>query len=201
MTEAKSNLHGVGRPRSDQARLAVLESALKLVNERPPAEVTIKLIASEAGVGRQTIYRWWRNRGEIVLEALREISRQRVGRVQTDQLRDAIFRFVGDTVRQAANVRSALAVIVIDAQQDADFLKQFRSEFVEVRRNAFLELFQSDPASSRLSEKDKQFLADLVYGPLWYRLLVRHAPLDAAFAKQLAESALEWHAHRTSSIS
>jgi AcrR family transcriptional regulator len=59
----------LGRPRSEAARLAVLHAVDDLLVEVGYAEMTMKGIAERAGVGRQTVYRWWSNKAEILLEA------------------------------------------------------------------------------------------------------------------------------------
>jgi AcrR family transcriptional regulator len=59
----------VGRPRSETARQAVLEAVDDLLVEVGYAGVTMKGIAERAGVGRQTVYRWWSTTAEILLEA------------------------------------------------------------------------------------------------------------------------------------
>jgi AcrR family transcriptional regulator len=58
-----------GRPRSEHARQAVLEAADDLLVEVGYAAMTMKGIAERAGVGRQTVYRWWTNKAEVLLEA------------------------------------------------------------------------------------------------------------------------------------
>jgi AcrR family transcriptional regulator len=59
----------VGRPRSEQARDAVLHAADDLLEEVGYAALTVKGIAERAGVGRQTVYRWWSTKAEILFEA------------------------------------------------------------------------------------------------------------------------------------
>jgi AcrR family transcriptional regulator len=58
-----------GRPRSERARLAVLHAVDDLLVDVGYAAMTMKGIAERAGVGRQTVYRWWSNKAEILLEA------------------------------------------------------------------------------------------------------------------------------------
>ncbi|MEM1436450.1 MAG: TetR/AcrR family transcriptional regulator [Pseudomonadota bacterium] len=175
-----------GRPRSDRTRTAILDATLQLVEERPPGEVTIKAIAEASGAGRQTLYRWWRNRGEIVVEALRESGRQHVRVGAFRALDDGVQQFLRATVTRARALRRALAIVMIDAQSDSDFLELFREQFVEIRRAALFEVFESDDRFRRLSAEKRAFLADTAFGPLWYRLLVQHAALDKRFADELS---------------
>jgi AcrR family transcriptional regulator len=60
----RGNRHG----RSEQARQAVLEAADDLLVERGFAGVTIEGIAARAGVAKQTIYRWWSSKVDILLD-------------------------------------------------------------------------------------------------------------------------------------
>ena len=58
-----------GRPRSERAREAVLHAVDDLLLEQGYAAMTMKGIAERAGVSRQTVYRWWSTKAEILFEA------------------------------------------------------------------------------------------------------------------------------------
>ncbi|ONI80979.1 hypothetical protein ALI144C_20630 [Actinosynnema sp. ALI-1.44] len=58
-----------GRPRSEAARLAVLHAVDDMLVEDGYAAMTMKGIAERAGVGKQTVYRWWSSKAEILIEA------------------------------------------------------------------------------------------------------------------------------------
>jgi AcrR family transcriptional regulator len=189
MTEDKHLQSAIGRPRSESARKAVLDSALKL--SRQQQELSIKAIAAAAGVSRQTIYRWWDNRGQILLEALLEIGNTIQVSDKHTTTDDRLREFVSNAVKQASDVRHALSIVMLDAQQDEAFAQVFRTEFILPRRAALLDLTETTKA--RAKDSDQQFFADLVFGPLWYRVLVKHADIDRNFANQLAESALTWY--------
>lgn len=60
---------GAGRPRSESARLAVLRAVDDMLVDQGYASMTMKGIAERAKVGRQTVYRWWSSKAEILLEA------------------------------------------------------------------------------------------------------------------------------------
>src|SRR6201994_1650628 len=62
--------------RNEQARIAVLRAADDLLEERGFAGVTIEGIAARAGVAKQTIYRWWPSKVDVLLDTLIEDSEQ-----------------------------------------------------------------------------------------------------------------------------
>ena len=68
--------------RSEAARQAILTTALDLVGERGYAKLTIEGIAARAGVGKQTIYRWWPSKGAVLLDALLALSEDPDGAMQ-----------------------------------------------------------------------------------------------------------------------
>lgn len=59
-----------GRPRSEQAHQRIMEATSRLLSHSSYESITVERIAAEAGVGKQTIYRWWPNRASVVLEAV-----------------------------------------------------------------------------------------------------------------------------------
>ncbi|HWL59720.1 MAG TPA: TetR/AcrR family transcriptional regulator [Microbacteriaceae bacterium] len=61
-----------GPARSEAARVAILESTARLVAERGYEDLTIEGIAADAGVGKQTIYRWWGSKAALVANCLFE---------------------------------------------------------------------------------------------------------------------------------
>src|SRR5215475_5803819 len=55
--------------RSQRARQAILAATTDLIGEVGYAKLAVEAIATRAGVGKQTIYRWWPDKGAVVLDA------------------------------------------------------------------------------------------------------------------------------------
>src|SRR5690242_1017923 len=62
--------------RSQDSRRAILDAALAEASEKGLPSTTIESIAARAGVGKQTIYRWWKSKAAVLLEALAEQAAQ-----------------------------------------------------------------------------------------------------------------------------
>ena len=59
-----------GRPRSEKARLAILEAATELLLVQGLSAVSMDAVAERAGVSKATIYRWWPTKETLALDAL-----------------------------------------------------------------------------------------------------------------------------------
>ncbi|CAM5474415.1 hypothetical protein SRIMM317S_06911 [Streptomyces rimosus subsp. rimosus] len=100
----------LGRPRSERARAAVLHAADDLLVEVGYAAMTVKGIADRAGVGRQTVYRWWSTKAEILLEASADDARQELAVEPT-----------GDLVAELAAYLDALTVFLTRSHAGAAY--------------------------------------------------------------------------------
>src|SRR5580704_17135087 len=86
-----------GRRRSDAAREAILDATFRLLSSPASDAVTIDAIASAAGVGRQTIYRWWPTKGAVVADALARHARAVVPERDTGSFAGDLAAFLSDS--------------------------------------------------------------------------------------------------------
>lgn len=177
-----------GRRRNEAARDAILDATIDLIYAGSP-EVTIDAIAHHAGVGRQTIYRWWPSKGAVAAEALARHAQTIVPARDTGSFRADLESFLADSFTALTaddNLRTALRRIAAAAQSD-EHVAVVLAEFTARRRAALRDLLERGTAAGDLSPKaDIAMLVDMAYGVLWYRVLVGHAPLDEAAARDLA---------------
>ncbi|APR85583.1 Transcriptional regulator, TetR family protein [Minicystis rosea] len=179
-----------GRPRSQHCRLATLEAAADLLEELPYTEVTIEGIAERAGVSKQTIYKWWRSRAVLCMEAYAERASHQFGDPPPGPVRDQLTAILTDTCRvlRTGNNARIIAGFIGEAQSDPELAAEFRDVFITSRRRAVTATLTHGIESGALRpDLDVLLTIELLYGPLWYRLLLRHAPLDDAFAKTVVD--------------
>lgn len=131
-----------GRTRSEESRIAILDATARLFAERGYDHLTIEGIAAEAGVGKQTIYRWWRSRSELVSECLLD------GRLLPGRF------LLPDTGDLRADLESWLADVLTLAGPDAEQLMrsliQAAAENEEVGRRLRERLSADDSVTDRL---------------------------------------------------
>jgi AcrR family transcriptional regulator len=149
-------------------------------------------IAAEAGVGKQTIYRWWPSRAAVVLEALRELASARIAVPDSGTLRSDLELFLSATFTSAELLPEGarlLRGLMAEAQLDERFREELTAQLIEPRRRALRELFERAQARGELRRDfDFGLGVDLAFGVMWYRLLLELGPLDESLAADLARA-------------
>jgi AcrR family transcriptional regulator len=181
-----------GRPRSESAHQAILAAAAHLVARDGYGRVTVEAIAREAGVSKQTVYRWWPTKAAIILEALNAAAATIAPATDTGSLSTDLRTFLRRTVAGADGGSSRLlAALMVAAQLDDAFAESFREGFLGRRRDALRELLEHARDRGEVAiSTDLEFLVELAFAALWYRILVRHQPLNRRFADQLTDTML-----------
>lgn len=174
-----------GRPRDDSTAPALLQAARLLVIEHGYRAVSIQEIANAAGVAKQTLYRRWSSKAELVLDAFLE-SAARV-HVPTDGTLDTVLRqYLLDLFDNLATDGPAIRSLIAAAQEEPDFLAIFRSRFVEPRARVVAGMLEAARRKGEIHrDADVETALAAFHGAFWYRLL-QSEPLDAAFADRLS---------------
>jgi len=176
------------RRRSKRAHDAILAATLDLINENGYFGLSLEAVAARAGVGKQTIYRWWSSKADLVLEAFVRTVSEHVPMPDTGAVEEDLFRLLELIFTRMALSGSgkALAGLIAEAQADPALAAAFRSGFLEGRREGVRGMLRRGMARGEVSpEIDLEVAVDALFGPMWYRLLMQHAPLDEAFARHL----------------
>ncbi|MFU8947857.1 TetR/AcrR family transcriptional regulator [Mycetocola zhadangensis] len=186
-----------GRPRSESTRQAILRAAADLVSEVGYADLTITGIATRAGSGKQTIYRWWTAKSGIVADAV-VAGYLRVPVVPlraTKSLADDLTSWLAATVDvmndpAAAPLVRALAAAASDDGQRATALW---AHLTGPLHEALSERLTRGQAEGQLSDSaDPASITDALIGTVLFRLLARQptpAPLGGIVSALLGSNA------------
>ena len=180
-----------GRPRSVESRRAIIQSAMHILQNDGYAALNIEAIAAKAGVSKQTIYRWWPSAAFIVLEALTaDMQGQDTLAPDTGSLKGDLLELVRPTVRALSQRRGPVfKALIAEAQADARFAEAFRSSLMAAHRETVRAIVGRAQLRGEVAfEVDSELTADLVYGPILYRLLNGHGTLDETFAYGLVDA-------------
>ncbi|MEA2367153.1 MAG: hypothetical protein QOI32_2665 [Thermoleophilaceae bacterium] len=182
-----------GRPRSERARLAILQAAADLLLDEGIAQVSMDAVAERAGVSKATIYRWWPSKERLALDALLEWAATGSSPRDTGTLRGDLLVLMRPWVREIRRRPFArvIASLLSAAQSDPAFADEYRRHFVEQRRVPMRAAFERAIARGEVpADLDVEVALDLIYGPIYHRLLHGHAPLTDRSATSAIDLAL-----------
>ena len=192
MTSTAENARSPGRPRSEKARKAILAAAMELLLDQGLHAMSMDDVARRAGVSKATIYRWWPSKERLALDALATewASTPPAGQRDTGGLRGDLLARFRPWVRQLNRKPYARVVagLVAEAQTNPEFAELYRSHFVQPRRDATRELLvRARDRGEIAADTNLEVTLDLLYGPIYHRLLHGHAPLTERFAQQVID--------------
>ncbi|WAL69183.1 TetR/AcrR family transcriptional regulator [Amycolatopsis cynarae] len=171
-----------GRHRSEASRMAILTAAYELTAELGYAGLTIEGIAARSGAGKQTIYRWWPSKADVLLDALATKADLYVPIPDTGVYRQDLHDFLEASLALGRRqpVIHALRALMAQAQLDEDFGRRFREKFLQRRRDALAVLVERARDRGDLPPSPPaKAIPEIVFGMTWYRLLATREPLDS----------------------
>ncbi|KUL53468.1 TetR/AcrR family transcriptional regulator [Streptomyces sp. NRRL S-1521] len=193
--------------RSERSRRAIYDAALALVHETGYAKLTIEAIAARAGVGKQTIYRWWPSKGAVLLDAFLDLADQASAEASEKAGRDVVQTEITDSGDLEADLKHVMRATVDefnDPKYDAPYRAlaaegllnpEVGAEFVEKLLEPQLQLFvrrvrKAQEAGHVLPDVDPRIALELWASPLAQRWLMRSGPLTHEYVDKIVEYAL-----------
>ncbi|MFJ5847927.1 TetR/AcrR family transcriptional regulator [Streptomyces sp. NPDC092903] len=175
---------GRGRPRSEDARAAVLHAVDDLLVEVGYAALTMKGIAERAGVGRQTVYRWWSNKAEVLYEASAIDARHELSVSVGDDPREDLKAYLDALVTflSRSHAGAAYRALIGEAQHDTDVAALLTSR--DVLGESAAAVVEAARESSGTALSLEQATALLIGPPFFHILSGRSA--DDLDTEQLA---------------
>lgn len=179
--------------RSETSRSAILHATIKLLQDTTVQRLSIEAIAKEAGVGKTTIYRWWPSKAAVVIDAFMEHHLVKTPIPQDVPVRDALVTHLRSLIRQYRGPTGRLvAQIIAESQYDAQTLDDFRTRFWDGRREAVTALVKRGIESGEIRDDvDAELVTEMLYSPVYLRLLFGHRPLSEKYADQAVTLAFQ----------
>jgi AcrR family transcriptional regulator len=182
-----------GRPRSEQARRAIFRSTLKLLRRSSFPELTIEAIAADANVGKATVYRWWPNKGALVVDAFASSAEDRLHFPDTGSVcRDMSLQMVQFLAILRSQRGRIVAALLGGGQSDPELLSAFRERFLLPRREEAYKTLRRAIARGELPpDLDLDVVLDTLYGAVYMRFLIRHDELSETYIREVCRLVLE----------
>ena len=184
----------LGRPRGETAvsHAAIMDAVFELLQEKSARDLTMEAVAKRANVGKPTLYKWWPTKAALIMAMFHErldrpselpvtVTAEEALRAKTRRLIKIVNGFFGKVVRD----------LIAEGQSDPDILREFYEQHVRLRRAAVVEDIERGKATGEFSANtNAELLVDAIVAPVYYRLLLRFAPLTEKYGNDLIDQAL-----------
>jgi AcrR family transcriptional regulator len=174
-----------GSRRNEAAEQAILLAAGELLAAGDGALITVAAIAERAGVGKQTIYRWWPSKSAVLLDAMIHRADAIAPVPDSGDLQTDLRLFLRSTFAAAPGNRSLLLGVLREALGDVATMDRLAA-FTAARRNALAQILGRARTRGQIGFEGLDTVVDQAYGLLWYRMIFAHQPLDEHAADEVA---------------
>src|ERR1700739_520493 len=186
-----------GRPPSEMAasHAVIMDAVYALLEEKSVRDLTIEEVAKRAGVGKPTLYKWWPTKAALVLAMLRERMAPKLemptGLTAEESLRFRVRRLIDAFNGPFGKI---VAGLIAEGQSEPAVLQEFFARWVSPRRNATrADLQRGKDAGELRSETEPELLNDVIFGAIYYRMLLRPGPMTRRFGEELVEQVIGGH--------
>jgi AcrR family transcriptional regulator len=181
-----------GRPRSEKIEKAILSAAYKLLMETGFQSVTVESIAKEAGVSKATIYKWWPNKAAVVVDSFLAAAQERIPMPNTGSVEKDLLLQLGNLSDFLETDKGrVITELIAQGQFDSDVANAYRTRYFAPRRLAAREILQRGIERGELKKDlDMELSIDLIFAPLFYRMLVTGAEIYPDFIKSVVSCVL-----------
>ncbi|WP_327092162.1 TetR/AcrR family transcriptional regulator [Nonomuraea sp. NBC_01738] len=184
--------------RSERSRQAILEATRALISEVGYGKVSIEAIAARAGVGKQTIYRWWPSKGAVIFDSFLALSQGADGDnmaalPDTGDLEADLKLVMRATAAEFADpaFERPIRALNIEIINDPDLAALYHEKLAQPVDAAKKARLRSGQQAGQLDpDADLDLVLETLYAPLFQRWLMRSGPLTAEYADALVDLTL-----------
>ncbi|MCM3288918.1 TetR/AcrR family transcriptional regulator [Paenibacillus sp. MER 180] len=182
-----------GRPRNVEAQMSILSASYDLLLENGFQAVTVDKIADRAQVSKATIYKWWPNKAAVIMDSFLHAATARLPLPDTGSTFQDIQIHATNLTRFLTSREGIIITELLgEGQFDSGLAEAYRARFFRPRRLEARGILEKGVQRGELKKNlDIGICIDLIYGPIFYRLLVTGEALDEPYVQQLVINAFE----------
>jgi AcrR family transcriptional regulator len=187
--------------RKERSKQVILDATRELISEDGGVgALTVEAVAARSGVAKTTIYRQWRDKWELALDAVMIDMLPRFETpVDVGDTRKELIVFVDSVVKNLSSVPSGPAMqgLASEIATDPELAAEYRKRVVEPRREVLRPVIERGIARGDLRpDTDVRIVHELLVGPCFYRLFFSGPPLNRKLSVTLADAVLNAFAPR-----
>ena len=191
---SKAKPSHIGRPRSETAasHAAIMDAVYELLKAKSVRDLSMDAIAKRANVGKPTLYKWWPSKAALIMAMFHERivsqSETPVAATAEEVIRAKMRRLIREVNGLFGKV---VADLIAEGQSDPSILRDFYERHVALRRaSAVADIERGKLAGEFSADTDAELLVEAIFGPVYYRLLLRFAPLTEKYGNDLIDQVL-----------
>jgi AcrR family transcriptional regulator len=183
-----------GRPRSDEAvsHSAIMEAVYVLLQKTSVRDLTMESVAKRAKVGKPTLYKWWPSKAALVMAMFQERFSGKADASQTGTAEQAIRSKVRVLIQESNGLfGKVMAELIAEGQSEPAVLKELQEQHMNNRRASAIADVERAKANGEFpSDTDAEILIDTIVGPVYFRMLLKFAPLTEKYGEDLVDQVL-----------
>jgi len=188
--------HTAAQRRAERSRQVILDATRELLAEGGSVRsLTVEAVAARSGVAKTTIYRRWRDKWQLALDAVMiDMLPRFADPVDVGDTREELITFLDSVVEAFAlgPVGPAMQGLVSEVATDPELSRIYREQVVEPRRHQLAPVIERGVARGDLRPGiDVRLMHELLLGPVFYRLLLSGPPLDRELSTRLVDAVLD----------
>jgi AcrR family transcriptional regulator len=177
----------IGRPRSEETKKAILTASYELLLENGFNTITVEGIAERAGVSKATIYKWWPNKAAVVLDGFFDAAETILQIPDTGSVKEDLFLQVNNLATFITSPKGkVIREFIAEGQFNTNVAEEYRNRYFNPRRLISRNILERGISRGELKKDlDVELCIDLIFAPLFYRLLITGDMINSDFIKEL----------------
>ena len=183
-----------GRPRSQAAEshAAIMDAVYELLQKRPASDLTMEAVATRAKVGKPTLYKWWPSKAALIMAMFYERLAGKLEAPKAATAEGVIRAKMRHLIKEFNGLfGKVMADLIAEGQSDPSILKELYEGHIKLRRESTVADIERGKANGEFgTDTDPELLIDSMFGPIYYRMLLRRGPLTEQLGNDLISQAL-----------
>jgi AcrR family transcriptional regulator len=175
--------------RGGPARQAeLLRAVLDVLRETGYDRLTVDAVVARAHASKQTIYRRWPSKADLVVAAFANAVAEAPAPRDTGHFREDLLALLDSVVKELADLGDVITGLMGELRRNSELAAAMRSGYIDGRRQAALDVFARARARGELTEDaDIELLWQVAPSMIFFRMLIANEPVNRDFTTRLVD--------------
>ena len=195
MISAMSDTSRRSDQRTERSKKAILDATRELLTvDGGVRSLTVEAVAARAGVAKTTIYRRWRDKWQLALDAVMiDMLPNFANPADVGDTRKELLTFLDSVVKTLSTppYGPAMQGLISEIATEPELSRVYRDQVVTPRRRQLKPVIERGISRGDLRpDTDVRLVHELLLGPVFYRLLLSGGPLNRKLSTSLVDAVL-----------